>query len=140
MTSSASQEATFPALLSELHAMLYFVRNIGEQHGILKDKLLRLELACEELLVNIISYAYPHQPGEITISCKGNTEALLITITDCGLPFNPLTIPPIRKDLPLEQRTLGGLGIFLAKASVDHLHYERVQDRNTVHLTVYTHS
>ncbi|WP_375793706.1 anti-sigma regulatory factor [Chlamydia sp. 12-01] len=138
MTSSDG-EAVFPALLSELHNMLDFVKGTGQLKTFPKEKLLKLELACEELLVNIISYAYQEaqSPGTIAIRCNGNKEALQVTIKDNGSSFNPLTASiDIQDQLPLDERKLGGLGIFLAKNSVDEFQYERHGDANIVHLKI----
>lgn len=139
MTSS-SGEAVFPALLSELHNMLDFVKHTKQLQAFPKDKLLKLELACEELLVNIISYAYQDSvlPGTITISCDGNPKEFRVTIKDYGTSFNPLTATiDIQTYVPLDERKLGGLGIFLAKNSVDELQYERHANANIVHLKIH---
>ncbi|WP_041462189.1 ATP-binding protein [Chlamydia caviae] len=139
MTSSDG-EAVFPALLSELHNMLDFVKETGQLNTFPKEKLLKLELACEELLVNIISYAYQEapSPGKIIICCDGDKEALKVTIKDNGPSFNPLTASiDIQDQLPLDERKLGGLGIFLAKNSVDEFQYERHGDSNIVHLKIH---
>ncbi|BAE81707.1 regulator of sigma subunit-histidine kinase [Chlamydia felis Fe/C-56] len=139
MTSSDG-EAVFPALLSELHNMLNFVKGTGQLQTFPREKLLKLELACEELLVNIISYAYQEtkSPGTIVICCNGNKEALQVTIKDNGPSFNPLTAPiDLQDQLPLDERKLGGLGIFLAKNSVDEFLYERHGDSNIVHLKIH---
>ncbi|WP_348663600.1 ATP-binding protein [Chlamydia vaughanii] len=139
MTSS-NGEAVFPALLSELHNMLDFVKETGQLKTFPKEKLLKLELACEELLVNIISYAYQEapSPGTITICCDGDREALQVTIKDHGPSFNPLTATlDIQEHIPLDERKLGGLGIFLAKNSVDEFQYERYGDANIIHLKIH---
>ncbi|AFS24706.1 ATP-binding protein [Chlamydia psittaci] len=141
MTSSDG-EAVFPALLSELHNMLDFVKGTEQLKTFPKEKLLKLELACEELLVNIISYAYQEAPtpGSIIICCNGDKDALHVTIKDHGPSFNPLTATiDIQDHLPLDQRKLGGLGIFLAKNSVDEFQYERHEDANIVHLKIHNH-
>ncbi|MBQ8498956.1 anti-sigma regulatory factor [Chlamydia sp.] len=141
MTSS-KEEQVFPAALDELYNMLDFVKQAGIQCNCPQEKLLKLELACEELLINIITHAYKAlpSPGWIRILCTETSEALFVRITDHGPAFNPITASPdiMRLDLPIEQRRIGGLGIFLAKRSVDVFDYERVNDMNVVTLTLYT--
>ncbi|AAF37964.1 putative sigma regulatory factor-histidine kinase [Chlamydia pneumoniae TW-183] len=130
-------ETVFPAVLSELHSMLDLIKRAGKQSKCPQEKLLKLELACEELLVNIISYAYQgeNSPGTIAISCISHRGDLEVVIKDHGPSFNPLAVSiNIQEDLPLEQRKLGGLGIFLAKSSVDEFLYAREDHCNIVHL------
>ncbi|ANH78472.1 ATP-binding protein [Candidatus Chlamydia sanziniae] len=133
-------EIIFPAVLSELHNMLDLIKRIGKQLQFPREKLLKLELACEELLVNIISYAYQNEaiPGTITISCFENPKSLEVIIKDHGASFNPLaTLINVQEHLPLEERKLGGLGIFLAKNSVDEFHYAREGKNNVVYLKMH---
>ncbi|SPN73789.1 Serine-protein kinase rsbW,serine-protein kinase RsbW,anti-sigma B factor [Chlamydia serpentis] len=136
-------ETVFPAVLSELHSMLDLIKRAGKQSKFPQEKLLKLELACEELLVNIISYAYQgeNSPGIIKIACKARQDDLEVVIKDHGPSFNPLTVRVnIQEDLPLEQRKLGGLGIFLAKSSVDEFLYTRENDCNIVHLKIHNNA
>ncbi|EPP34662.1 histidine kinase-like ATPase domain protein [Chlamydia ibidis] len=136
MTSSKI-EAVFPAVLSELHNMLNFIKKSAEFHDLQKDKMLKMELACEELLVNIISYAYQGSPGNISISCLGSAEILEVVIKDSGFSFNPFTaVIDLQENLSLRERQLGGLGIFLAKNSVDEFSYERQGKYNVVSLKI----
>lgn len=133
-------EAVFPAVLSELHNMLDLIRKTGEKKACPQEKLLKLELACEELLVNIISYAYQGEgsPGTIILFCHEGTDSFEVIIKDHGSSFNPLTASiNIQKNLPLEERKPGGLGIFLARNSVDEFSYLRENNSNIVSLKVY---
>ncbi|WP_080123865.1 ATP-binding protein [Chlamydia suis] len=141
MTSSEGEQV-FPAVLQELYTMLDFVKRAGTRCNCPKEKLAKLELACEELLLNIINHAYRSlpSPGWIRILCTETPDALLVRITDHGPAFNPITASPdlLQLDLPVEQRKIGGLGIFLAKHSVDVFDYERVNNTNVVTLTQFT--
>lgn len=134
---TSSREVTFPAVLSELHNMLAMVKQAAEKLGFSQEKLLKVELACEELLVNIISYAYPgiQSPGVISITCSTDAKSLKIQIKDHGVSFNPLSLEiDLQKDVPIEEKKIGGLGIFLAKSSVDEFHYARIDHANVVTL------
>lgn len=136
-----SEEAVFPATLDELHNMLRLVTQSGIKLSFPKEMLSKLELACEELLVNIISYAYPSQSGEVRISCQASPDKLCVTITDHGIPFNPLiAATDLQHEVPPSERKLGGLGIFLAKNSVDTFTYQHNGGCNVVTLTVSTGS
>jgi anti-sigma regulatory factor (Ser/Thr protein kinase) len=76
-----------------------------------------LELALEELLVNVISYAYPeNRPGIIEVGCGVCAERLFcFQIRDYDRPFDPLSLPPTDLSLDIEERPVGGLGIFLVR-------------------------
>lgn len=132
------QQNTFPASLTHLHEMLSWIqqqaKNTNKLHP---EQLYKLELACEEVLVNIISYAYPISSGDIVISCHNNTSSFQVIICDQGIPFNPLQQPvDLQTELPPEQRHPGGLGIFLTRTSVDHIEYEFSEGKNTLLLTM----
>lgn len=75
---------------------------------------MKLQLASEEALMNIFSYAYPHDtPGDVTVSCtRKGTHDLLIIFEDKGQPFDVLSVEDPDTDLSLDERNVGGLGIF----------------------------
>lgn len=95
----------------------------------------RFHLALEELLRNIIAHAYPDRLEhdiEITIDCDGTS--LKVTISDDGVPFNPLNAQPPDLSAALDDREIGGLGIHLARNVVETLHYAWLSGRNVVTL------
>ncbi|GMO33663.1 MAG: ATP-binding protein [Termitinemataceae bacterium] len=96
----------------------------------------QIELAVEELFVNISNYAYGGESGktEINISERKNIDSsvteLLIEFTDTGKQFNPLQHKDPDITLPLEEREPGGLGLFLVKRSMDDVKYEYTDGYN----------
>lgn len=101
------------------------------------DKTIRkIELACEEAIVNIISYAYPDEKGILLIQCEKKRGRFEITIRDHGVPFNPIDVeisPEI--DKPAQERRVGGLGIFLIRKAIDEASYQREKDENVLRLS-----
>jgi anti-sigma regulatory factor (Ser/Thr protein kinase) len=90
-----------------------------------------LKLAVEEIVVNIILYAYNGEKDkDIFIKINCDHEKFTIVITDYGVAFNPVEGREPDINLPLEQRQIGGLGIFLAKKLMTHLSYLRDYDKN----------
>ena len=97
-----------------------------------------LSIAAEELFVNVCHYAYPDatsgEPGEVRISyeyCPSPTS-LTVTISDDGIPYDPLAkSDPVTPD-DIAEVPIGGLGIFMAKKSVDEISYERMGNSNVV--------
>jgi len=91
-----------------------------------------VELSLEEVLVNVISYAYPNEEkGNIEVSCSWDSQqGLAIQIVDYGTVFDPLEKPDPDTGLSLDEREIGGLGIFLTKKMMDKVTYERSQGKN----------
>jgi len=90
-----------------------------------------IDIAAEELFVNVCHYAYPdatpENPGEVRISYEyaSNPPALTVEIADDGIAYNPLAKPDATLPDTVEDMTIGGLGIFMAKQSVDDMAYRR---------------
>ncbi len=98
---------------------------------------LQIDIAVEEIFVNIANYAYADNNGEVSISTgiSDTTRTLFITFTDSGMPYNPLQKPDPDVSLSAEEREVGGLGIFIVKKSMDDVVYERKNGQNL--LTLY---
>lgn len=115
----------FEAKLDQLRRMQEFIQ---EACGPLADDptfRARLELVAEEVLVNIISYAYPEGPGsiEIGVECEPH-QHLTLSIHDEGVPFNPLEREEdSRKNISLEEHPIGGWGIGLCREIMDEVSY-----------------
>jgi anti-sigma regulatory factor (Ser/Thr protein kinase) len=85
------EQKSFNANLSELYAMLGWVREKLDQTGLSDIEVRRIEIALEEGLVNVISYAYQGEEGKIALSIRCEKGKYVeIMIEDSGLPFNPL--------------------------------------------------
>jgi serine/threonine-protein kinase RsbW len=124
-----------PATMESLERFCAFVVQRARQCGIAAERLFRIELVVEELLTNVIHYAYSEEPGDLQIQCfLKNHSRFCLQIQDWGCPFNPLT----REDPDLTQsvceRPIGGLGIYLVRVMANELHYQRAEDSN--HLTL----
>jgi serine phosphatase RsbU (regulator of sigma subunit)/anti-sigma regulatory factor (Ser/Thr protein kinase) len=131
------ERLVFPAKLENLPHMFAFIREGAGRQGFVHEHIDKIQLACEEALVNVISYAYPKAPGDIEITYLNSTSYLEICIIDAGIPFDPLSLPEPDIHKPIEERTIGGLGIFMMKKIMDEVRYERKGDRNILTLTKY---
>ena len=96
-----------------------------------------IDVAVEELFVNIASYAYAPDTGTATVrmACTEDHSAVTLTFIDSGIPFNPLEREDPDLSLPVEEREIGGLGILMVKKTMDEAHYERVDGQNILTLT-----
>ncbi|HNV47057.1 MAG TPA: ATP-binding protein [Spirochaetota bacterium] len=107
--------------------------------GVSRERALRIELALEELLVNIVSYAYPADgPGDFEILIAPSADAITLTVTDWGRPFNPLEADPPRTGDGIDDREPGGLGIHLVRELARSVRYERAGDANRIAFTFPT--
>ncbi len=126
-------KASFPATLDRLEEMIAFILDFAEKQELDQSAAMKVRLAAEEILVNIINHAYPNESGEINIACtpaENSAAGLALEIRDTGLPFNPLEKEDPDISLPMEDRQIGGLGIFLARKVMDEISYERRGDTN----------
>jgi anti-sigma regulatory factor (Ser/Thr protein kinase) len=102
-----------------------------------KSKKHKLLVAIEEILVNIIKYAYGKSDGdnvfEIAINKTG--DKISIEIIDFGREFNPLNAKEPLLDLDVQNREVGGVGIYLVKQFADKMEYKRVDNKNILTLT-----
>ncbi len=126
-----------PARIENLENMIAFIRKGVESVGLTKKELNQVHLVCEETLLNIINYAYPDKTGDIEISYQIDTGSKEITLQFCdgGVPFNPLSVPEPDVDAPIEERDVGGLGIFLVRKIMQDVQYRRQDDKNILTLT-----
>ncbi len=132
---------TLPATLKNLEIFIDFVLKESEQLHFDKNLQTALRLATEEIIVNVISYAYPGGEGDITVTTGCVLEprsGLLVEISDHGTPFNPLSKPAPDLTVPIQERTIGGLGIYLLKELMDEVHYRYDAGRNVLSFIKYS--
>ena len=98
----------------------------------IKDVML-IRLACEELVMNITSYAYPEDvEGFLEVDVEKTDERIVIRFKDGGMPFNPLEHKKPDTKLPWKLRRIGGLGIFLVKKKMDDVRYAYEDNKNVL--------
>ena len=117
--------------MDELDNVLNFIDN--EIKGIKDSKLLtKFNLVVEEIFVNIVSYAYEDNSTNniVTISIKDNDDKTIITFVDNGKHFNPLIKDDPDISLSVDERPVGGLGIYLVKKMMDNVEYEYKDNKN----------
>lgn len=105
-----------------------------EEHDCSMKVQMRIDVAVEELFVNIAHYAYEPETGmaEIRIDFKNDPAAVVITFIDSGVPYDPLAKEDPDVSLSLEERKIGGLGIFMVKKSMDDMKYEYKDGKNVL--------
>jgi len=126
--------------ISEISVLQKFIEDFCAEYQINSNILLKLNLALEEVISNIIFYAYPEKEnGVIELIADYNNTELIFTVTDFGTPFDPTQHSQPETSSSIEERKIGGLGIFLATQIMDTIHYERVGNRNQLTLKKIYH-
>ena len=121
--------------LSELEHLSRHLQQFGEHHGLAPRCVFEINFTLEEILSNIISYAYcDDRQHWITVRLSLEGESLTIQVKDDGRYFNLLQAQPPEIHCPLEKRPIGGLGIFFIRKFMDRVVYERQQDTNILTL------
>ena len=112
-----------------------FVDMVCEEVGMDMAVAIQMNLAMEEAVVNVMSYAYPADTvGDVTIEAVTIADQLQFTITDCGTPFDPTAKAEVDTTLSAEERPIGGLGIHLVRQLMDSITYERIDGKNVLTL------
>ena len=133
MSTSGSQPLTVPGTLDSLSLIRDTVRAAAAQAGLDRKRSYRLELAVDEIATNIVNHGYQEagRTGDVVTRATIDEKALTITLEDTAVPFDPRRLRrPEQIDLPLAERPIGGLGVFLAIENVDEFRYEYVDGHN----------
>lgn len=125
--------------MENFNRIIEFIQAEAENIGFDKKLVKKIRLACEEIIINVINYAYPDKEGDIEIKCDSEKDGkgFLIKIIDWGTPFNPLSKPEPDINAPANEREIGGLGIFLARKVLDKFDYIREGNSNVLTLFKY---
>lgn len=127
-------ERTFDAVLDQLDDVLAFVDEQLDLIDCPMKSRMQVQIAAEEIFVNIASYAY--QPGtgkaDILVETAKNPRSVTITFKDRGVPYDPLAKEDPDISLSAEDRPIGGLGIFMTKKSMDEMKYEYRDGQNVL--------
>ena len=130
------EKITVEAVLDNLQTVVDFATEKLEARDCSMKAIMQTELVIEEIFVNIASYAYHPEIGPATfcMEFEENPNAVLMTFIDGGKPYNPLEQKAPDTTLGIEERGIGGLGIFLVKKNVDELAYEYTDGKNILRM------
>ena len=125
---------TLEAKVENLEKAFDFVNAVLEDSGCPPDLQNEIDVAVEEIFVNIANYAYDVPGGQVSL-CVSAAEKIVIQFEDSGKAFNPLEKPDPDLEKPAAQREIGGVGIFLVKKIMDSVEYSRKNDKNILKIT-----
>ena len=128
------KELNIEALKENLDTVLQFVDKELEDMDCPIKIQFQIDVAVEEIFINIASYAYEDKTGfaKIEVIVTENPTAVSIKFTDSGVPYDPLKKPDPDVSLSAEERRIGGLGIYMVKKSMDNVYYEYKDGKNVL--------
>ena len=125
------KQITVPARDESLEEINTFIESELEDTGCSPKIMIQLEVAIEEIFVNISHYAYENEgTAVIKLEKDGDPMSVSITFEDTGVPFDPLAKEDPDVTLSAEERRIGGLGIFMVKKSMDDVQYRYEDGKN----------
>ena len=123
---------TVEAKIENVDKVTEFVNEVLEEKECPLKVKMQLDVAIDEIFGNIAYYAYGKGSGNATIQIEmeDNPPKITLTFIDQGIPYNPLENKDPDITLDIEDREIGGLGIFLVKKTMDELSYEYADGQN----------
>lgn len=123
---SKIREFSIDAKVDNLHQVLAVIDEELEAAQCPMGTQMSIDVAAEEIFVNIASYAYTEGVGsaKIKVTMEDDPKKIIISFADSGKPFDPLAKPDPDITLSAEERQIGGLGIYMVKKSMDEVTYK----------------
>ena len=120
---------------TELSEVIGMIEALGEEDDWPTDLLFKVTLVVDELVQNVLDYAYDDDTAHVDVTLTSTDEAVFVEILDHGKPFDPLTdapAPDLASDV--ENRRIGGLGVHFTRTLMDEITYKRDLDRNILRI------
>jgi len=135
MKGPAPIDATLSNRAHPMERLEAVLDRVAEHYRLPRDVMTDLRIALDEVVSNILKYAYADNAGhDISIHCEIRDGRLETTVEDDGAAFDPLEAPSPNLDVPIASRKVGGLGIHFLKELMNDVTYERIGDRNRLTL------
>ncbi|MDE6003128.1 MAG: ATP-binding protein [Prevotella sp.] len=117
--------------VEELARVNQFNDEIGDELGLDAELRMNLNLVMEEMVSNVIFYAYPEgKVADIELMAESDGKELTFTLSDQGIEFDPTTREDTNLDVNPMERDIGGMGICIVKSIMNEVTYQRLGDRN----------
>lgn len=117
--------------LEEINKISRYIDELGKELKLPDKVVMEINLAIDEIITNIVSYAYnDNKEHKILIKISRTENFIIIVTEDDGIPFNPLDVPEADTVSILENKKIGGLGIHLVRKLMDKLEYSRADGKN----------
>ena len=135
---SQRYQMTRAAELESLSVFREFISDCCNRHNVPDETVFELKLAVDEACTNVMEHGYQGMdPGSIILSFRVEPDRVLVQITDFGHVFEPASVPQPDLEAALEDRPLGGMGLYLIYKTMDNIDYQSSEDGNTLTFTKY---
>ena len=132
---SAKLRLTVETKLDEMERLASAVEDFARDDDWPADLTYQVNLALEELWLNVVNHEHTGGFHEVEIELTSEAAAVTIEITDDGRPFDPLhDAPKPSVNVPLDDRPIGGLGVYLVRTMMDEMEYKREEGKNRLTL------
>lgn len=120
------------ATTDRLPELVTFLQAFWQECGLPEEAAFPFELALDEVFMNVVMHGSSPSasPREVQVSLERRGGDVILVTEDDGPPFDPLTLPPPDVDAPLEEREIGGLGVFLIRELMDEVTYAHTGTHN----------
>lgn len=130
-----SETLTLINKVSEISKLNAFVKSATAALNMENGLANKIKLAVEEAVTNIIDYAYPNDTeGDITITIEADKSRIRFILSDSGMKFDPTGVSKADTTLTVDERPIGGLGVFLVRNLMDSINYERTDNKNILRM------
>ena len=128
------KEMTVAARLENIEVVTAFIDAFLEDADCPVKTQMQIDVAVDEVMSNIVHYAYPDGEGMVTVSIEEKENTVQIFFRDSGSPYDPLTAKAPDLSLSAEDRPIGGLGIHMVKKMMDAVSYRYENGQNMLTL------
>jgi len=126
---------TITSDINEIPRVSELIESVMQGHHFPNEDILDTQLAVEEVVTNVIVHGYGNAGGEIVVALRADDRSVEIRVEDSADPFDPLTLPEPDITADIDDRKIGGLGIFLTRQVMDDIRYCYEDNRNVLILT-----
>ncbi len=131
----SEKDLRIEADVKRLSEVLGFIDGMLEEHEVSPKIQMQIDVAIEEIFVNIAHYAYPGGRGDVNIHAAISDNEVQFTLTDSGIPYDPLAKEDPDITLCADERQVGGLGIYMVKKQMDNMAYEYRDGHNILKIS-----
>ncbi|MBQ2210217.1 MAG: ATP-binding protein [Prevotella sp.] len=130
------KKLTLKNQVGELERVNQFIEEIGEELGLDMELQMNLNLVMEEMVSNVIFYAYPEgKTADIELQAESNGKELTFVLSDQGKEFDPTAKEDADPDVNPIDREIGGMGIYIVKNIMNQVTYQRLEGKNLLTMT-----
>ena len=130
------RRTSVPSEATQLPVLAQFLHEFWSAAALPPTQSLPFEIALEEVFMNVVMHGTPAgRQGRVEVCLALADDSLTLAVEDDGPPFDPLTLPAPDVNASLDQRQVGGLGVYFVRQLMDAVSYRRVGPRNQLRMT-----